>query len=118
MKQNKYDSNFIVAFLDPSDMINNWVIDKNLIQSWLNLKDAPMIFVPKINDHASHEKFFCTICKKWLSITNSVKNIKRHVKTHDKNFNYIPSKIKKNELFSKQIKMKILIILWMMVQKS
>lgn len=81
-------------------MINNWVIDKNLIQSWLNLKDAPMIFVPKINDHASHEKFFCTICKKWLSITNSVKNIKRHVKTHDKNFNYIPSKIKKNELFS------------------
>lgn len=100
MKQAKYDSNFIVAFLDPSDMIQHWVIDKNSIQSWLNLKDAPMIFVPKINDHASHEKFFCSICKKWLSITNSVKNIKRHVIIHDKNFNYTPNRLKKNDFFS------------------
>lgn len=82
MNQKKYDSNFSNSYFDPSGMINDWAVDQKTITSWVNLNGANMIFVPVIDNDISHNHFFCSQCKKWFTIHNSTKNIKRHAKIH------------------------------------
>ena len=98
MSQSKYDKNFLKAILDPRDIIPIWTINPDAVELWMNLKDASMIFVPCIDEHISRETFFCSICKKWFTIHNSVKNIKRHALIHS---GTLQEKVKqKNDFFS------------------
>ena len=60
--------NFIQSNFDPSDLITEWKIEKESIQFWVNLKEAPMIVVPVVEEKISHINYFCSNCKKWFSI--------------------------------------------------
>ncbi|KAK8894101.1 hypothetical protein M9Y10_022533 [Tritrichomonas musculus] len=83
MKTNGYESHFQNAFYDLKEIIDEWKIDETAVQSWVNLKGANMIFVPKLNGGISKSTFFCTLCRKWLSIKGSVRNICRHANIHN-----------------------------------
>lgn len=82
MKTKGYESHFQNAFYDLKEIIDEWKVDETAVQSWMNLKGANMIFVPKLNGGISKSTFFCTLCRKWLSINGSVRNICRHANIH------------------------------------
>lgn len=45
-----------------------------------------MIFVPVIDHKISKTDFYCSICKSWLKITDSFRNIRRHIHKNNPDF--------------------------------
>ncbi len=60
MNSKGYDSHFNDAFYDPKDIITDWKIEEDTIESWVNLKDAHNIFVPVVDKKISRSFFYCT----------------------------------------------------------
>lgn len=56
------------------------------VNYWVIAKKAAMIFVPVVDQKISKEIFYCSLCKSWLKISNSFKNIRRHIFVHIPNF--------------------------------
>ncbi|KAK8835293.1 hypothetical protein M9Y10_017582 [Tritrichomonas musculus] len=87
MKQS-YESHFTESYLNIQDYIQKWpdTIDENDIVKFVNYENANMIFVPVINSNGkeiiSKKDFYCSLCKKWLKISESVKQIKLHASIH------------------------------------
>lgn len=58
MNSKGYDSHFNDAFYDPKDIITDWKIEEDTIESWVNLKDAHNIFVLAV-EKKSQDYFYC-----------------------------------------------------------
>ena len=82
----KYADHFERSNLDPKEMIKEWNVNSNDVEYWVNVKNAAMIFVPVINQKISKTDFYCSFCKQWLKITESYRNIKRHIQVHNPDF--------------------------------
>lgn len=82
----KYADHFERSNFDPKEMIKEWNVNSNDVEYWVNVKNAAMIFVPVINQKISKTDFYCSFCKQWLKITESYRNIKRHIQVHNPDF--------------------------------
>ena len=98
MNSKGYDSHFNDALYDPKDIITEWKIEEDTIESWVNLKDAHYIFVPVVDKKISRSFFYCTKCKRWFTIHNSIRNICRHPSIHNSNIIDIHTRLKKRAL--------------------
>lgn len=77
-----YESHFVKANFNIEDFIQEWPneLQKN------DFRDANMIFVPcnivNGKEVISRKNYYCSVCKKWLKICDSIKQIKNHASIH------------------------------------
>lgn len=88
MSHKKYDDNFVQSHIKINNMISTWPdkLNKKDVINFVNLNNAPMIFVPVISQNhiecISRNYFYCTRCEKWLKINQTIKDIKKHASIH------------------------------------
>lgn len=87
MKQH-YQSHFVDAYFIIKDYIDVWPDDLNSeeVIKFTNFDNATMLFIPVNNENGkdviSRQHFYCSICKKWLKICESIKQLKMHASIH------------------------------------
>lgn len=83
-----YDSHFVDSFFNIIDYIDTWPnnLQKEDISKFVNFVDANMLFIPVFKkegkEKISRKIYYCSICKKWLKISDSIKHIKQHAAIH------------------------------------
>ena len=84
----RFEKHFTECYLDVKSLIKDWPTDLNKddVIKFVSYNDANMIFVPIImfneQEVISRNYYYCSICKKWNKISDSIKNIKRHAFIH------------------------------------
>lgn len=83
-----YESHFTDSFINIKDFIDAWTDDikKDDVIKFVNYIDANMLFIPVTKEDGktkiSRKVYYCSECKKWLKICDSIKNIKQHASLH------------------------------------
>ena len=72
----KYAPHVEKSIFYPTEQIKEGPINSMDVNYWVIAKKAAMIFVPVVDQKISKEIFYCSLCKSWLKISNSFKNIR------------------------------------------